>query len=429
MTEKQAVLLIHGIGEQRPMETLRDFVEAVWTSDEDVKHKFATGGVWSKPDIISENFELRCLTTSKNCSGVLTDFYEFYWAHLMEGTMVSHVWAWVKCLLKRWPWNVPRHLLGAWVLLVMLVLVILFFFIQSVIPDGWRVIELPRWVMGLVGLLISVLAVPVIKNIIGDAARYLNPAPSNIKKRQEIRAKGVKLIQKLHEKGYQRIIIAGHSLGSVIGYDILTYAWALYNKSGDKTLDHPAMTALEDLVAGKNYDVDDYRSKQSDMLNEMVENHYQWRITDFVTLGSPLAHAMVLLAKDGQNLEMKKISREFPTCPPELEKDHFSYPPERVHRTPHHAAVFAPTRWTNLYFPSRFVIWGDFVGGPIHSLFGDGIKEKPLKTNLRWGLLSHTLYWKPGRGNQTASHILDLREALALGGPVPQKAAAEDTNP
>jgi len=32
--KKQAVLLIHGIGEQRPMDTLRGFVETVWTSDE-----------------------------------------------------------------------------------------------------------------------------------------------------------------------------------------------------------------------------------------------------------------------------------------------------------------------------------------------------------------------------------------------------------
>ena len=30
---KQAVLLIHGIGEQRPMDTLRGFVDTVWTSD------------------------------------------------------------------------------------------------------------------------------------------------------------------------------------------------------------------------------------------------------------------------------------------------------------------------------------------------------------------------------------------------------------
>lgn len=33
-SKKQAVLLIHGIGDQQPMRTLRSFVKAVWSDDE-----------------------------------------------------------------------------------------------------------------------------------------------------------------------------------------------------------------------------------------------------------------------------------------------------------------------------------------------------------------------------------------------------------
>ena len=57
-TTRQAVLLIHGIGEQRPMDTLRSFVRAVWTLDTDIHHPFAGHDVWSKPDSVDHNGNL-----------------------------------------------------------------------------------------------------------------------------------------------------------------------------------------------------------------------------------------------------------------------------------------------------------------------------------------------------------------------------------
>src|SRR5437764_393830 len=57
----------------------------------------------------------------------------------------------------------------------------------------------------------------------GDAARYLHVAPPNIQGRRQIREAGIDLLEKLHQSGeYDRIILVGHSLGSVIGFDILT---------------------------------------------------------------------------------------------------------------------------------------------------------------------------------------------------------------
>jgi len=44
--KRQAVLVIHGIGEQKPMETLRSFVSAVLPGE----------GVFSKPDTISLSY-------------------------------------------------------------------------------------------------------------------------------------------------------------------------------------------------------------------------------------------------------------------------------------------------------------------------------------------------------------------------------------
>jgi len=86
---RQAVLLIHGMGEQRPMDTLRRFIRAVWETDDEVKHKFATPETYNKPDTISKSFELRKITTTKNQDERYTDFFEYYWAHRMQGAQTS----------------------------------------------------------------------------------------------------------------------------------------------------------------------------------------------------------------------------------------------------------------------------------------------------------------------------------------------------
>jgi len=110
MVKKQAVLLIHGIGDQKPLETLRKFVTAVWTRNGRVHNEYTGSHYWSKPDDISESFELRKFTTPQNHSRVSTDFFELYWAHLMEGTTYGHVVAWLKTLMLRRPGTLSAQL-------------------------------------------------------------------------------------------------------------------------------------------------------------------------------------------------------------------------------------------------------------------------------------------------------------------------------
>ncbi len=419
-TGKQAVLLIHGIGEQHPMDSLPGFVEAVWTSDASVHHPHAKPGVWSKPDTISGNFELRRLTTSANADGVRTDFYEFYWQHLMQGNSLGHVSAWARVLLLRWPWKVPRRLLLAWLLLVACGVLVLAFLGLTVVPaahwPAWVPPWLSPWVSGGAAALVAGLAIPTLRNVVGDAARYLHPAPANIERRQEIRAKGVALIGKLHDAGYERIVVVGHSLGSVIGYDVLTYAWATYHASGkgvgrstgSASERVGALGQLEEAIAAG--DPEAYRGLQRALHRELREAEHGWRVTDFVTLGSPLAHADVLLAPDAARLAKRQAIREFPTCPPTTEDGLISFPKDRVKRTLHHGAVFGPCRWTNLYFPVRLLLHGDVIGGPLAGLFGWGVRDLPVRTRRRLGFLSHTLYWKPGLG----THVETLRAAVNL---------------
>jgi hypothetical protein len=431
---KQAVVLIHGIGEQVPMDTLRGFVEAVWIRDSSLRWTNAPSEAWSKPDEMSRNFELRRLTTAKNREGVQTDFFEFYWAHLMEGTRLSHVWAWVKVLLLRSPSRVPQQLRPVWWFLVIFGGLLIVAWINHLFGKE------PTWIKWLwIGAHVIWLVVAgFLIHFAGDAVRYLYVAPPNIEKRRLIREAGIRLLKTLHEaknedgsRKYNRIILVGHSLGSVIGYDILTHLWPQYNtgyESGNKNQSTKALDDLEDLAQRKTQDkdfVENYQTAQSAYLEELRAQGNKWLITDFVTLGSPLAHGILLLARTEKEFDLKKQQREFPTCPPILETisdkhlklKKFTFKAGETW-LPHHAAVFGPTRWTNLYFPCQFVLWGDLIGGKMVSAFGAGIRDIAVKTNLRLGIFSHTLYWSfptdKVDGIEVPSWIVQLRKAVRI---------------
>jgi hypothetical protein len=105
----QAVVVIHGMGEQRPMDTIKAFVRAVWETDEVI---IANGlphqsQVWSKPDLRTGSLELRRITTRESIpssqfpNGVRTDFYELYWADLTAGSTWDQFTGWVSNLLFR----------------------------------------------------------------------------------------------------------------------------------------------------------------------------------------------------------------------------------------------------------------------------------------------------------------------------------------
>jgi hypothetical protein len=85
------------------------------------------------------------------------------------------------------------------------------------------------------------LSKPVLADIIGDAARYLDNRPENIGARRAIREAGLALLRGLHderEQRYQRVVVVGHSLGSVIAYDLLTWFWQERHALVKLTPDH-----------------------------------------------------------------------------------------------------------------------------------------------------------------------------------------------
>lgn len=439
---RQAVVIIHGIGNQKPMDTLRPFVDAVLdvdhTDDQDPKY-------YSKPDDLSGTFELRRLQSRD--SRPRTDYFELYWQHLVPTATWSKIWAWLTLLLTRPPSDVPPSLRGLWIITwVIAILGILFMLLTVVVwlfpgqisaPDGFPVdVTYPLGVTVVLGIIEG-----IILNSVGDAAIYLSPQADNIKARQDVREAGVALIERLHagldrKRPYDRIVIVGHSLGSIIGYDILTYAWPRFNNKHGR-LDRPSQDALDDTEsAAKNLwkaangtnptalqqarEAWTYASRL--LWLEQRYNRFPWLVTDFITLGSPLTHAMLLLARNRTEFERKKLQRELLTCPPTMDGGRFSFPinyrlkdkSPRTTRAMHHAALFAVTRWTNLFFPVRFGIKGDFVGGPLSGTLGPGIIDVPVVTASRGGWLAHTKYWRLHRLDRQNPRSAIARLILAI---------------
>ena len=405
----QAVVIFHGIGEQRPMETLRSFAEAILPNPKPGEEKY-----FSKPDPMSESFELRKL---QNREQPRTHLFEYYWAYKIEGTLLSDIWSWLKTLLLRWPQKVPKQLLLLWVVSWFLILVI----VVGACLGVWNnfadvTTESPSFLVSALSALILAGIQWFVIYYIGDAARYLSATTRNIKLRNEIRADGIKLLEKIQEEGkYDRVIFVGHSLGSVIAYDILRQVWEKYQEDYrlPKKSDQPALAEVEKIGEAlrentSEYSLKDYMDAQVNLWKELRALGLPWLVTDLVTIGSPLAHAAMLLAQDEDDLRARQRQRELPTNPPEFEIqkkrrvysydvwDKYGDKKDITLRALHDAGLFACTRWTNIYFPAYLSVFGDIVGGPLRKLFGPGIldiavrSKKPIRDRT---LPAHNSYW------------------------------------
>lgn len=425
---KQAVVLIHGIGEQKPMDTVRSFVESVLPPPVKDGEQY-----WSKPDLMSESFELRRLqAVGRN----KIHFFEYYWAYQISGTKFRHLTQWLLNLLVRHPHNVPPGLRTIWWLSWFLLIGLVIAVASGAVAHFMQANQ-DRSPYTPISVLLALLLSGVQGFLLyyaGDAARYLSPSPENIALRQRTRAEGVALLRRLHESGeYDRIVVVGHSLGSVIGYDILTALWRDYNsvydfQSKDAELDQllasnlrpqpvvrDALSTIGETLRKIPTDNSTqpfrqalqhaYRSAQFACWKEQRYWGNNWRITDFITLGSPLAHGMMLLARSNAEFAARNRQRELPTCPPVTDGRRYAYSADQNIETAgkrkfkpyllHHAACFAVTRWTNMYFPAYGGLCGDLVGGPLAAVFGPGISDVPVRSAgwRRFTPAAHTTYW------------------------------------
>lgn len=427
----------------------------------DTLRSFVTSGLgltdfWSKPDRLSESFELRRFTLASTRSQPITDLYELYWAHHFDaGDLRQTLW-WALTLLVRRPFWRLDATLRSWFCLLQLLLLVLLALLAWLVLDGlsgesigevWK--SWKAWSAAAIAL-VQLVAGGFITKSLADAARYLTPRPPNVEARNAIRAEGLALIRKLHDAGtYQRVVLVGHSLGGVIGLDLIRLAW--------DELRHPDPTHWADQTEAKRFDaaaaalgpipngtnLSAFQEAQLRLWRENRAVGVRWLITDFVTLGAPLAHASLLLSSKRVPLSQRQAEREYPLCPPLIEGK-TSFVEEnmdigggqlRVVRTGHHGAPFGPTRWHNLYYPVRFPLFGDPVGGPVAEEFGPGVWDRPVRPSavgwrawlFRLTLLSHTRYWACGpkadddqtrkrrdEATRTQEAVRALRSAMSL---------------
>lgn len=473
---RQAVVVLHGMGQQRVMETLRSFVETV------VEQPTDTDARWyvSRPDKLSESdrYDERRLVAPPHGDRVQTEFYEYHWAHLMTGNKLSHMLPLARSALLRWPANLRIAVLWAvaWILVLGAVatgvaLVIttdralesagvdsIVTYLGATGVWGW---VLARVLNLLLGFVVGTLA---------DFARYNNAAPENQAVRDVIRKGLVDLLDDVHEATivyttddgekvelpkYDRIIVASHSLGSIVAYEAMSHLWARRNKlhaeaHAERQFSAEKFERVEEIAADLNdpdgqSSVDDYQRAQTEAWIELRSNGNPWRITDFVTFGNPMAQSHQLLARSRDDLRDQMCRKELAACPPQPDTPEMTGPrPSGVdvdewtwckksykeQKAAHDAgewhywwpcsahapilaysSMFAVIRWTNLWYPA------DLFGGPLADLYGKGIRDievEPDGLACRIPVLAHIRYLSYPNSSRANGAPAAIRRAIEL---------------
>jgi len=421
-TKKQAIVLIHGIGEQRPMGTATMFAETIAGDDK----------IYYKPSNYGLRGEINKISIQKNKNRPTTDIYEYYWAHEFRDNKLSTINNWlfhlvIECARKLTAGmasprsnsqeeGLPKSKEG-WIVFVgfaygaalMLIAALAIFASRSLTSlvvaaiTGYAVYKL---------LLSNILL-----GYLADAAKYLSNHPDNISARERVRSGAIKLLRDLNEsEDYDRILIVGHSLGSVIGSDALTQYWhevcdsAPHRGDGREILKKKCddFILMMENPSQPNF-ISQFQRHQRLMREALVESGCTWKITDLVTVGSPLSFANFLLARNDQDFRLKtNKTQQLLLCPPlGGTKDHLYLgrpegTPPRSSRYPAASTAYLYTRWTNLHGTK------DLIGGRVAPLYGIGVLD--VKVNSTGFFRAHTEYFS-GRSEKISNQ---LRSALKL---------------
>lgn len=428
-----AVVVVHGMGEQRPMDTLREFVDGVKWQLEKNDQAEAAAKVRSKPDSVGDIYETvrlsmeSCFPTRRP----ITDFYEFYWAHNMRGTKFSHMGTWLTQVIFRRVGKVPEQLKKVWwTVWGIFVLAALLSFAFTFL---WDMKLLAKAITSLISASVISLAWTTISsfiktsffNSLGDVARYLTPEPDNITERSRIRQQGISFLKKLHEINNRtkpgRIIVVAHSLGTVVAYDLLRLLWTEHNNICNQAPvgGQPMLTSVNNYAVNRGAinqaNISLFKKAQYDCWTEFNNLGNSWLITDFITLGAAL-NAIDYFMVNKVPVDQLIQQRELPVCPPEIDqvtqtiyyRDFVPQPGGNRRRgidILHHGALFAVTRWTNIFFTS------DFVGGKMQRIFGKGVEDIAIPRKSPWFYPGgHTDYWSKEKQNA----LKEIVDALKL---------------
>jgi hypothetical protein len=469
---RTAVVVVHGVGEQRPMETLDGFVKtALQPRIDNGEQKWDY--YYSRPADVTGSYEARRyiaprrpdVTTPETGSTERvqgqTEIYEYHWSYLMTGNRFADAMPTTLRLLLRRPSNVPDALFGLWRVVWIVILAILLA-IPALFVAGYLLnTDVPGWIIGLLisavilvfwfGLyrvaakaLVNKVTTPLV-----GVARYLDTSPDSYAARRAIRGGLVDLLRALHDGRYSRIVVVAHSLGAFISYDALTSLWAeTHDLHAESAPSEPTLHTLDrleeaadQLLAQPAADgrLDAFQDLQFALWQDLRLQGNPWRITDLVTVGTPMALADLLFTRPALFGGFKKSDRRrrselfdglvrrgaLVLCPPRSEAapvesdahqpvDYRSSEPGALGSQ----SLFAVTRWTNLWFPVvRGELRGDWFGGALRPLFGPGIRDIEVLGNkperFKRGS-AHTEYFAHPDKRDDGDAARHLRAALAL---------------
>lgn len=472
--QKVAVVVVHGIGNQLPMDTVRALVDNVFGDKSDLTKP---ASVYSRLDRDADFLDLRRLVLPVSQDHPPADFYELYWQPTFGSGSAGAVLAWMWRMLRRKAvgGQMRRVVLTARTALAALLLVVLAATAAAVTfgpEDGWT-----SYVVPVLPALAAVAALPklLVRNLlstaIADASRWFAPGPTDIEGRDGVRQLGLNLMMELHcsrdddKLRYGRIVVVGHSLGAVVAYDAIRLAFdklrdpqeLVEASAGPPAQRQPhAWTFLTANPVPRAPSLEQvggvaYQQVQSQLHAEQRSLGVPWRVTDFITVGAPLTHARDLLNSKHVDFERRVKENEFPSCPPQGEQQHreeiwaqagkpvplaagpngdgrmgFYRKSEQGLLRAHEASPYATTRWTNLYIPMTWWLGGDPVGGPLQPVFGSGVHDVPVEMSapkkMRHRMMAvpvaaHTSYWRhvsPGHEHREKDCVLRLRNAMSL---------------
>ena len=471
---RQAVVIVHGMGEHRPGDALNGFINAGLPADGSGRRLF-----YSRPDTVTDSFEARRYIAPATAARPQTEFFEYHWAHLMRGNRLDDLWPTFRRMLLTNPRNVPSGLRLVWLLFWSLILWCAWALAVGPlsglsVTDADVAESLLRGLLGggTVAALLSYLAARVLSRGITrsfvDVVRYLDTSPRSYEVRRAVRKGFIELLRGLHEQTlfgeprYGRIIVVGHSLGAFIAYDGITYLWGEMNGARHAR----RFAGLEGLVEAEQraavlpdrpqrpsgqpppQELRAYQDAQRRLWRSLRGLRHPWRVTDLVTVGTSMYFADRLYLRNRREFDRRVARGELPVSPPISDPDPRTTPdPElsqgtapreeattvdqslprftwrRNRRVLHESAPFAVVRWTNLWFPHRSGS-GDWFGGPLSPLYGNGIRDVEIRGNTRgrWLWLSgrlvpglaHSRYFRFPGDTRPESVTTVLQQAMDL---------------
>ncbi|MEO6501038.1 MAG: hypothetical protein ABIQ09_03915 [Jatrophihabitantaceae bacterium] len=429
-TVRTAIVIVHGMGEQLPSETLYRFVKTALPKIDYKRHYF------SRPADVTDSFEARrCLAyrpygADQSVYGQ-TEFFEYHWSYLMTDNKLSDLAATTRRLLLRKPSLVPYGLKWVWWILWAILIATLLAVLTLIRYRGGVTIK--DFTLGGIATALggSAILVGILKLILGrfggilskslvDVVRYLDRSPRSYAVRHDIRKGMVDLLQSIHDRNrYSRIVIVAHSLGAFIAYDGIAYLWPrmCHLHAGGAVTDDPAHDLVlelerraravvnhpdtpvhptsdgtfEDIEGESRALLDRYQEQQFKVWKQLRRQGNPWLVTDFVSVGTPMYFADLLYTAKRSEFDQLIRNAEIPVCPPQagsqtveganvtIKRYGFVHKGRTVLA---HGAPFAVVRWTNLFFPAERSWRGDWFGGPLRGLFGKGILDQPLHGNL-----------------------------------------------